>query len=34
MHLILKENQTQAKITERFVASIDYNRCRLRIALE
>ena len=29
MHLILKENQTQTKIIERFIASVDYNRCRL-----
>ena len=29
MYLILKENQTQTKITEIFITSVDYNRCRL-----
>jgi len=26
MNLILRENQTQTKITERFIALVDYNR--------
>ena len=29
MHLILKENQTQTKITERYIALVGYNRYRL-----
>ena len=29
MHLILKENQNQTKITEKFIALLDYNKCRL-----
>ena len=29
MHLILKENQILTKITEIFIASVDYNRRRL-----
>ena len=28
MYLILEENQTQTKITQKFTASVDYNRCR------
>jgi len=29
MHLILKENQTQTKIRERFIVSVDYIRFRI-----
>ena len=29
MHLILKENQIQTKVTERFIDFVDYNGCRL-----
>ena len=29
MNLILKDNETQTRITETFSASVDYNRCRL-----
>ena len=28
MYLILKENQTQTKITERFIDLVDCNTCR------
>ena len=29
MYLILKENETQTKIKERFITNVDYNRCKL-----
>ena len=29
MHLILKDNKIRTKITERFIAPVDYNACRL-----
>jgi len=29
MYLILKENPTQTKITERFITNVDYSRFRL-----